>query len=194
MNTGRWFECVVDSDYEINDEYPHNIRRKGSDTNITISVYKNTGYLRCTLNRKKYLHHRVVGLQFVKNDDPLRNTVIDHINNDRTDNHRSNLRWVSERENAFNRGANNHRKYEHVDKLNNDCIRIETYGDRTLSNYYYDVKNDLFYQKITDNKFRLMTVSRCKDNTVVIYMIDSNGVKFSLSVKKFKRDIGYMQK
>ena len=192
MSIGRWFECCVDSDYEINDEYPHNIRRKGSKTNIAISIYKKTGYLRCTLNRKKYLHHRVVGLQFVENDNPLRNTVIDHINNDRTDNHTSNLRWVSQSENSFNRSVNNHSKYEHVDKLNKDCIKIETYGGRTLVNYYYDVKNDLFYQKITDDKFRLMTVSHCKDNTVKVYMIDSTGVRFSLYVKKFKRDNGYI--
>ena len=40
MECGEWIECTVDTDYEIYDQYPYPLRRKGSDK--VISEYINT--------------------------------------------------------------------------------------------------------------------------------------------------------
>ena len=69
-NEGHWHECFVDADYEINDQYPHDIRRKGTTKTLKLTVQKGTGYLRCMLNGKYRHHHRLVALQFIPNDSP----------------------------------------------------------------------------------------------------------------------------
>lgn len=43
---------------------------------------------------RKRTVHRLVGLAFVPNDDPINNTEIDHINTIRNDNRAENLRWT----------------------------------------------------------------------------------------------------
>jgi hypothetical protein len=53
-------------------------------------------------NRKKFKVHRLVGNAFIPN--PKNKTQIDHINNDKTNNNVSNLRWVTQQENQFNKG------------------------------------------------------------------------------------------
>ena len=102
MSNGRWFECCIDSDYEINDEYPHFIRRIGTTRNIALTVRQN-GYVQVKLNGKTYAHHRIVALQFVGNDDPDNKVEVDHIDRVRTNNNKNNLRWVNRSQNIRNR-------------------------------------------------------------------------------------------
>ena len=93
--TGEWIECIVDNDYEIFSEYPYSIRRKGSDKVISEHL-TNDGYIRCCLNNKKYMRHRIIAQQFIPNPNNL--TQVDHINHNRIEN----LRWVSKEENMKN--------------------------------------------------------------------------------------------
>ena len=172
MNTGRWFECCVDSDYEINDEYPHNIRRKGSDTNITLTVRQN-GYVQVKLNGKTYAHHRLVALQFVKNDD---------------------RRWVNRSQNNRNRRTTNGAEQGYFDELPEDTISITKYGRHILENHYYSPIADMFYFHDQElNHYRKLYISN-HEGHMVVQPRNVNGKQFILYVKKFKRDIGYMQK
>ena len=67
-----------------------------------------TSYLR--LSKEKYARvkiHRLVGLNFVYNDDPIHKTQIDHIDGNKAHNSASNLEWVTPKENvrrAFSTG------------------------------------------------------------------------------------------
>ena len=56
-------------------------------------------YLRVTLNRVGYYVHRLVAICFLKNEDPSKFNVIDHINGDARDNRACNLEWCTAKEN-----------------------------------------------------------------------------------------------
>ena len=182
---GQWHECVMDFDYEIFDQYPYNIRRKGTTKNIKIGLMNSTGYMQCSLNRKPYLYHRVIALQFIPNDDPEHKTEVDHIDRNKTNNRISNLRWVTKQQNLDNRSG----KWEaiYTDEISDDCIVIKSYGKRQLEGYYYDADLDQFYHEV-DGRYRLLNVTHRKDGRDVITMCDVNNVKFQLGVTKFKAD------
>ena len=85
-------------DYEILNDYPFTIRKKSNKRVIKETVSGN-GYLTVWVNGKRYSKHRLIGLQFLPNPDPINNDVIDHINRNRADNHLNNLRWTTQSEN-----------------------------------------------------------------------------------------------
>ena len=57
----------------------------------------------------QYLVHRLVGDTFITN--PENKTIVDHIDRVRTNNKVDNLRWVTNRENCFNRSTTNKSGY-----------------------------------------------------------------------------------
>ena len=184
----NWETCVVDSDYEICDQFPHNIRKKGTEKCLKLTLDKSAGgYLRCTLNRKKYMHHRIVALQFIPNDDPESKTMVDHINHDRTDNHIENLRWCTASENNRNLSGQGGISYTYVDDIADDCIEIQTYGNRTLDGYFYDENLDQFYVKDELNRYRILHVVHTKRGAVYVNMRDIDDKRFKFCVNKFKK-------
>lgn len=58
-------------------------------------------YLTVNINGKNVLAHRICAFAFF--GVPCKGEVCDHINGDKSDNRKINLRWVSRRENALNR-------------------------------------------------------------------------------------------
>ena len=67
--------------------------------------YNNTnknGYMRLSLNYKKYLHHRIIGYAFLGLDIEDTTSQIDHLNHIRYDNRVENLRIVTNEQNHFN--------------------------------------------------------------------------------------------
>ena len=126
---------------------------KGFENLYTIDEYgnvysiRNKKYLKKTLSRKGYYQvhlrdtrkhsktchvHRLVAETFIPNDDPINKTTVDHINGDKTNNHISNLRWLSNSENSS------------LGNQNKDCsflykpikaIKIETQEEYIFKNH-----------------------------------------------------------
>lgn len=63
---------------------------------------ENYTYSRVSLSGKWWLTHRIIGTVFCPNSDPSSKTMIDHINQQKTDNRKENLRWVTASENSRN--------------------------------------------------------------------------------------------
>ena len=188
MSTSNWHECVVDNDYEISDVFPYNIRRKKSARMITISVGAN-GYLYCRLNNKKYLHHRLVALQFIENDDPDNKTDVDHRDHVRTNNNITNLRWVTRSQNIRNRSNVNGRFIEFFDEIPDDAIAVTKYNSHVLENHYYSSAADSFYcydQEL--NSYRKLCVSITNKGCEIVSARDVDGKQFAIVINKFKRE------
>jgi hypothetical protein len=70
-----------------------------------LTGYNRNGYLQVTLQKDRVhfarLVHRLVASAFIPNDDPLR-IYVDHLDTDPRNNHVSNLRWVTPKENMNN--------------------------------------------------------------------------------------------
>ena len=108
----EWEELKQDSDYEININYPHQIRKK-SNGKILKETIMSCGYLKVSLNQRTLKKHRLIALQFIPNPDNL--PFIDHINHIRTDNRIENLRWCSHIQNDNNKSkTGNGREIEYV--------------------------------------------------------------------------------
>ena len=185
-----WHTCVVDNDYEINDEAPHFIRRIGTTRNIAINV--NTGgYLHCKLNSVRYLHHRIVALQFVDNDDSVNKTEVDHIDRVKTNNDKTNLRWVTRSQNIRNRNkTRNNAELEYFDELPDDAIAVTNYGKHVLENHYYSSTSDSFYFHDQElNHYRKLYVSN-HQGKLVVQPRNIEGKQFILYISKFKREQG----
>jgi len=61
-------------------------------------VVGSTGYVRVSILEKSYFMHRLVALAFIPNPNDL--PTVDHINGDKSNNHVSNLRWLSYSDNT----------------------------------------------------------------------------------------------
>lgn len=131
-----WEICAVDNDYEIFTEYPYQIR-KIKNKRIIKESHNEYGYLRCNMNGKKYLKHRIIAIQWIENDSPETKTYIDHINHIRDDNHINNLRWVTQSENEKNKTSYNNVKATYLYELPANCIPIEMYRGIIFENYFY---------------------------------------------------------
>jgi hypothetical protein len=100
------------------------------------------------------------------------------------------LRWATHLENLQNKGCNTTYRgipITYIDEIDDECIKITSYGNRQLENYYYDHNLDQYYHREDDGRYRLLNVLRRKDGVVFVVMYDKNNVRFNFCVKKFKQ-------
>ena len=187
-NEGRWHECILDRDYEICEDYPHELRRKGQQKTVALTRDKSKGYLTCALNGKPYLHHRVVALQFIPNDSPAHKIEVDHINHDRSDNRIENLRWVTSSENNRNRASYGGRHYTFLLEIDESSIVVDKYGARDIENLYYDPNLDQFLLKLAENHYRIVEPCTEKGGAKFIYVRDTDDKRFKLFINKWKAE------
>ena len=183
-----------EDNYEILNQYPFTIRKKSNHKVLSESLID--GYMRVCLNRKSYRKHRLIALQFLPNDDPINNDVIDHINHDRTDNHLNNMRWCSSSSNQYNRSYYKSVHYEFIDDIPNDSIMIDFYETQTARRefepnkyyYYHDETNneDIFYGRITDNLYKVLHHNIAKSGNKFIKLIDINNKSVGMMINIFK--------
>ena len=184
----EWKECVVDPDYEINNKYPYNIRRKSTGRIVKESL-QSQGYPRVHLNAKDYQKHRIVALQWVKNDDPEHKTQVDHINHNKADNRVDNLRWVTPSENSRNKTAYKGHVVEYLDELSDEAFDFSDYNGHEFEDVWFDPQTNCFYY-FTGAAYREIAYHVNKNGTLYIQATDVNHVYASISLNKFKRVFG----
>ena len=171
-----------ENDYEIQTEYPFTIRRK-SDKYIISEWFRN-GYLAVTLNGNKYNKHVLIAKQFIENPNNL--PFIDHINHNRSDNHLSNLRWVTASQNQFNKSSHKGIQYEFVSTIPEDSIQVTNYGNHIFTNNEYFYYDNLFYF-FNGIEYRILHINEDKFGNKFVIMRDDINKHVNLYYSKFKR-------
>ena len=163
---GKWIECIIDTDYEIWSQYPHQIRRKTNKRIVKEWIDKSTGYIRCYLNGKKTYKHRIVAIQFL--DNPSHLTQVDHINHIRSDNRLENLRWVSYQQNNMNKSSRKGHRYTFLEQLPPTVELLESYNDHEFNGLFIDYIQQKLY---TFNGVLYRELLSSSNNGSVTYLV-----------------------
>ena len=174
-----WQKLIDHEDYEICTSYPHQIRKVNNKRIVTEGL-ANNGYVRVTLNRKKFNKHILIAKQFIENPDPDQFTVVDHVNHNRTDNRIENLRWTTNRMNTNNRSDQ-----EFVDEISEDAIQVNSYGNWTFENLYFH--DDVFYV-YNGISYAIKPKYQNKAGNWKVNVTDLTGVQRAIYYTKFKRE------
>jgi len=119
--------------------------REDEDLVSQFSWYLNKGYVETKKRGRTLLLHRLVtGLYDEENRSKAKDLVVDHVNGDKLDNRKENLRVVSVQQNAMNRkrSVGVHLtptgKWIAVTTLNGKTYHLGTYGSRGEAKEVYD--------------------------------------------------------
>ena len=181
MNTveqTHWEVLIDHEDYEINNGYPHQIRKRSNGRIVSESVM-NRGYLSVYLNGRRFLKHILIAQQFIENPDPEVYTVVDHVNHNRSDNRIENLRWVTVRMNS-----NNRYDQELVDDISDEAIRVTDYSKWTFEELYFH--DDVFYV-YNGISYVVKRKYQNKAGYWYVQVCDTAGVRRGISYIKFKK-------
>ena len=185
----EWISCVVDNDYEINVNYPHQIRRKRNKRIVKESKDKDD-YLHVHMNGKRYIKHRVIAIQFIPNPDNL--PCVDHVNHIRTDNRIENMRWVTVKQNDNNKSTTKSgRKIEIVQDLPQNSVVIEQYASRNKTYEFTGtyLHGELFYVDTGNNDYRIVPTYSANGWRVAC-LTDKFGIQRTIYYDKILRQYG----
>lgn len=179
-----WKSIEGFENYEISDF--------GRIRNISKGKYLNgwnngNGYRRVTLygkngNRKKFYVHRLVASAFVERENEEQDQI-DHRDQNKTNNHCSNLRWVSSKEN------NNNKTAEYVDEISDESTVVENYSKWKFEFLYFDSETDRFYY-YNGLKYRVQPIYYTKSGNARVYATDVNNKQRAICYNKFKKELG----
>ena len=178
----EWQTLKNHEDYEININYPYQIRKKTNKRIVKESI-NGHGYIQINLNKKVYEKHRLIAIQFISNPDNL--PQVDHKNRIKTDNRIENLRFVNSSQNQLNKAKykNNHPDY--LDSLKPEAIEVKNYGNHYFEGLYF--QDNKFYQ-FNGNQYRELTISKKENGFEYVRPRDINGKRRNVYYNKFKRD------
>ncbi|KAK8844178.1 hypothetical protein M9Y10_024383 [Tritrichomonas musculus] len=200
MSEGGVIEFVTlneHPEYEILNDFPYTIRRKDNKYVVKESI-NNCGYVSVCMNGKpNILKHQIIAKQFIDNPNNL--PFIDHLNHDRADYHLSNLRWCSAKDNNRNVSTKNGVEYIFIDNIPDESIAITHYDIRNERRFFEEKKyfyykgetdEDIFYERITDNIYRIMHINLTKGKYKIINTRDINNKLTAITIRIFKYQYG----
>ena len=172
-----------EKDYVIWNCYPYPIKKIENGKIISESINEKYGYVQISLNGQCQQKHKIIAKQFIHNNDPKNKTFVDHINHDRTNYNVSNLRWVTPRENMLNRSSTRGIKYEYVDKISDEAMKIDEYGKHHFENYYFHDNVFYFY---TGENYRKLHINENKGKNKFVNLNDTDKKRVQVIISKFK--------
>ena len=141
------------------DEYGNIYNRKG----IIKSYMINSGYLAIKLQnkgtRKHYLIHRLVAEHFL---DKIENTVVDHIDGNRLNNHYTNLRYCTQKENLefngweYNSGTSHYKAVFTIEQVKEirDCREIKGLRNKEIYEQYPNISHTAIDQVLNYKTYK----------------------------------------
>ena len=175
------------SDYEIEMEYPHRIRKIGKTQ--FISEWENSyGYILVWINGKNIYKHRLIALQFIENDSPDTKIQVDHNNRIKTDNRIANLRWVTPSENIKNSKRPTKIEAEYLDEFPELTIEIAEYNGTEFDGYHYDYMHNRIIKEMNTGRIKVIK-PLMYGNQLRIVLVDINKKRRTLSYAKLIRTI-----
>lgn len=163
----------------------------------------NGNYIYSTINNKKWLIHRYIMIELIGNKKLTRHDLIDHINNNRIDNSRENLRIVTATENNRNRlkanntsskyiGVSSHNKKWRTELRYNNEYMYATYKTEKECAYQWDLwmkEYNIITAKLNnipkpDNFIKYIKLQKL--NNLPKYIYKSNKNKFRIIFKNYK--------
>ena len=184
---GQWETLKENNDYEIFNQFPFAIRRKGSENMIKESINKKIKYYICYLNGKMYLKHRLIALQFISNPNPTKFKFVDHINHCKTDNRIENLRWCSHLYNSNNR--KDQRFLQSIDKTK--AVEVKNFNSWLFEDLYFI--DDSFVRFNGINYSVLCKVYNKRYDVYQTNIYDINGKRRTIRFNTFKREFGLIE-
>ena len=179
--------------YQISTEYPYVVMNKLTNGIIKESI-NNSGYIQININVKCFPKHRIIAMQFIKNDDPLNKTEIDHINSNKLDNNISNLQWITHSENLRKRRTFKKQPSEYLSKDTNllKYARIVEYNGEKFDRYYYDVEGKRLLFLTKNKRIKVIKPMKRGNNYESVAVITERGViktyNYNDFMKKSKRE------
>ena len=178
----EWETLINHEDFEINVNYPHQIKNK--ETGKIIDEHEDKdGYLIVSIDGKQMKKHRLIGFQWIPNPDNL--PQIDHKNRIPSDNHISNLRWVSNQENCKNRSHYGEIKYNYINDIPPEAILVNQYNNYQFEGLYFH--DDKFYQ-FNGIQYKELLIRETATNIKMIRAYDVNRIRRTIYYTKFKRE------
>jgi hypothetical protein len=116
--------------------------------------------------------HKLIALAFLG---PADDRECDHIDRDRTNNRVSNLRYCSRAENGRNRSGRGNTRYEYIDELPRDAVRVNSYNGHSLSNVHYCDRNFYVFNGVHYGK--LVPVETSVYGYLYVNVVDDDGRK-----------------
>jgi hypothetical protein len=147
-----------------------------------------TGYLIVILYQDgtkstKYVHH-LVATTFLGDSE---GRDIDHQDRIRTNNHVSNVRYVSRADNCRNKTSHRGTIYQFVETLPDNAIELTEYGTHHFDNlYYYD---GVFYV-FTGLEYRILPhLTNQRTHSIYVQTYNTEHQRATINVAKYRRSI-----
>jgi hypothetical protein len=102
--------------------------------------------------------------------------TVDHINGDRKNHNKDNLKWVSLSQNGENVHSVNGKPILTLTYLPEPCVKITQYNDYIFNKLWYSESLDKYFAQIYNGEFKEIVVSSRKYNTKVNYSISSKDI------------------
>jgi hypothetical protein len=179
-----WETCHLLPRCEIYSEYPHMVR---DSTGRILPNHETNGYMYCYMDGVQTAMHQLIAQQWI--DNPNFYTEVDHLNGDRSDNHVSNLRWVTRKMNMNNKHNYGERDVVYVNELPEGAISVPTYGDWTFENLFFSPSTNRFYLYTELNHYRELPYIRV-GNHYLSCATDTDNKQHNIYYTKFKKLYG----